>query len=179
MLDSTKEIIIEKGVANCTIEEVASRSGVAKTTIYRHYGGLDELIFAAVSQDVSQNTSPDTGSLRGDLIEIQRHYVEQARSSTVRELFVWMMGRATTSPAHADLFRAVRVQPRGPTVMALQRAIARGELAPTTDLDLAMHIIQGPFISKRIVDNSDIDSDELETMVSMAIEALTRHGQAS
>ncbi len=88
-----------------------------------------------------------------------------------------MMGRATTSPAHADLFRAVRVQPRGPTVMALQRAIAPGELAPTTDLDLAMHIIQGPFISKRIVDNSDINSDELETMVDMAIRALEQSHQ--
>jgi AcrR family transcriptional regulator len=179
MLDSAKELIIERGVTNCTIEEVASRSGVAKTTIYRHYGGLDELIFAAVAQDVSHREDTDTGSLRGDLIQIQHQYVEQARSTIVRELFVWMMGRATTSPAHAELFRGVRVQPRGPTVMALQRAIARGELAPTTDLDMAMHIIQGPIISNRIVNNSDINSGEIETMVDMAIRALTNNWQAS
>jgi len=172
MLEATRAIIVERGVSACTIEEVARRSGVAKTTIYRHYGGLDELIFAAVGQDVAQADAPDTGSLRGDLIEIQRRYVEVARSATVRELFVWMMGRAVTDPAHAELFRAVRVQPRGPTTIALQRAISRGELDPTTDLDLAMHIIQGPFISKRIVDNTDITPDQIETMVDMAIRAL-------
>ncbi len=172
MLDTTRAIIIERGVSACTIEEVASRSGVAKTTIYRHYGGLDELIFAAVARDVSDGNATDTGSLRGDLIEIQSHYVEVASSATVRELFVWMMGRAVTSSAHADLFRSVRVQPQGPTVIALQRAIARGELAPTIDLDMAMHVIQGPFISKRIVDNTDITPHEVKTMVDMAISAL-------
>ncbi len=172
MLDSTRTIIVERGVSACTIEEVASRSGVAKTTIYRHYGGLDELIFAAVAQDISQTIAPDTGSLHGDLIEIQSQYVEVASSATVRELFVWMMGRAVTSPAHADLFRSVRVQPQGPTVIALQRAISRGELDPTTDLDMAMHIIQGPFISKRIVDNTDITPQQIETMVDTAIRAL-------
>lgn len=173
MLDSTRAIIVEQGVSACTIEEVASRSGVAKTTIYRHYGGLDELIFAAVGQDISHTTSPDTGSLRGDLIEIQGQYVAVARSATVRELFVWMMGRAVTSPAHAELFRGVRVQPRGPTTIALQRAISRGELDPTIDLDMAMHVIQGPFISKRIVDNTDITPDEIKTMVELAIRALS------
>ncbi len=174
MLDSTKEIIVERGVTACTIEEVASRSGVAKTTIYRHYGGLDELIFAAVAQDVSHAITPDTGSLRGDLIAIQHRYVEQARSPTVRELFIWMVGRAATSPTNAELFRGVRVQPRGPTVIALQRAIGRGELEPAIDLEMAMHIIQGPFISKRIVDNTDINSNEIETMVDLAIRALAQ-----
>ncbi|NOX28623.1 MAG: TetR/AcrR family transcriptional regulator, partial [Actinobacteria bacterium] len=165
MLDSTKEIIIEHGVDACTIEEVASRSGVAKTTIYRHYGGLAELIFAAVAQGVEASAPSDTGSLRDDLIEIQRRYVEQARSLLVRELFVWMMARGMANPDHAELFRQLRVQPRGPTVIALQRAISRGELRPTINIEMAMHIIQGPFVSKRIVDNTDITSDELETMV--------------
>lgn len=173
MLDSTKAIIVERGVSACTVEEVSARSGVAKTTIYRHYGGLTELIFAAIAQDVSDSASPDTGSLRGDLIEIQRQYVEVARSATVRELFVWMMGRAVTNPAHAELFRGVRAQPRGPTTIALQRAISRGELAPTVDIDLAMHIIQGPFISKRIVDNSDITPAEIGVMVDAAVRSLT------
>ncbi len=173
MLDATKAVIVEKGVSACTIEEVSTRSGVAKTTIYRHFGGLDELIFAAVAQDISHTDAPDTGSLRGDLIVIQRQYVELARSATVRELFVWMMGRAVVSSVYTELFRRVRVQPKGPTTIALQRAISRGELAPTVDLEMAMHIIQGPFISKRMVDNTDITLEEIETMVDMSIRALT------
>jgi len=173
MLDATRAIIVERGDAACTVEEVAGRSGVAKTIIYRHDGGLDELIFAAVSRDVSDTAAPDTGSLREDLIEIQRRYVEMARSPTVRELFAWMVSQTIADPAHADLFYRVRVQPQGPTTIALQRAISRGKIDPTIDLDLAMHMIQGPFISKRIVDNSDISEEELEAMVDMAVRALT------
>ncbi len=173
MLDAVREIIVERGVANCSVEAVAARSGVAKTTIYRHFGRLDDLVFAAVARDVSNTVTPDTGTLRGDLIEIQRHYVEVAQSATVRELFLWMAGRAAADPSLAELFRRVRIQPRGPTMIALKRAIARGELDPSTDLDMAMHMIQGPFISMRIIDNADIDSDEIETMVDMAVRALT------
>ncbi len=172
MLESAKEIVLELGASACTMEEVASRSGVAKTTIYRHFGGLDELIFAAVAEDIASAGTPDTGSLRGDLLQIQRRYVEMAQVPAVRELFVWMMSRALETPAYAELFRKLRVQPRGPTVVALQRAIARGELAPTTDLEMAMHVIQGPFISKRIVDNSDVTETEIEAMVDMAVSAL-------
>ncbi|MEE9416126.1 MAG: TetR-like C-terminal domain-containing protein, partial [Acidimicrobiales bacterium] len=91
---------------------------------------------------------------------------------TVRELFIWMTTKAMQSPAHAVLFKNVRVQPRGPTVIVLQQAIARGELSPNIDIEMALHVIQGPFISKRIVDNSDISNAEVDSMVAMAIRAL-------
>jgi len=71
------------------------------------------------------------------------------------------------------LFRKERIQPRGPTVLALQRAIARGELPPTTNIELAMHVIQGPLISRRIVENSDLTDDEFETLLDMTFRALT------
>lgn len=172
MLETTRDMILEHGVYSCSIDDVARRSGVAKTTIYRHYGGLDELIFAAVESNVSQAAAPDKGSLHEDLCAIQAGYVAAARSSTARELFVWMTTKALQDPRHAALFRKARVQPRGPTTIALQRAIARGELLPSIDIDMALHTIQGPFISKRIVDDSDISETEIDTMVGMAIRAL-------
>jgi hypothetical protein len=84
----------------------------------------------------------------------------------------WMLTLAMQSPDAAALFKKGRVQPRGPTVIALQRAIARGELPPTTDIELAMHVIQGPLVSKRIVDNSDLTDDELDTLLDMTVRAL-------
>lgn len=156
-----------------SIEAVARRAGVAKTTLYRHFGGIDGLVFAAAAASVSETDGPDTGSLVADLREIQRRYLDIASSSTNREVFAWMLSRAMRSPDAAALFRKERTQPRGPTVIALQRAIARGELSPETNIELAMHIIQGPLISKRIVDNSDITDDEFETLLEMTYRALT------
>lgn len=172
LLRATAEILIEDGIGAMSIEAVARRSGVAKTTLYRHFGGIDGLVFAAVAASVSEAASSDTGSLIGDLREIQRNYLDIANSSINREVFAWMLTRAMQSPEAAALFRKERIQPRGPTVVALQRAIARGELPPTTDIELAMHVIQGPLISKRIVDNSDLTDDEFDTLLEMTVRAL-------
>jgi AcrR family transcriptional regulator len=173
LLQATGEILVEDGIGGVSVEAVARRSGVAKTTLYRHFGGIDGLVFAAVAVRVREADAPDTGSLAGDLREIQRRYLEIASSSINRGLFVWMVTRAMHNPEAAALFRSARVQPRGPTVVALQRAIARGELSPTTDIELAMHVIQGPLISKRIVENSDLTDDEFEALLDMTLRALS------
>jgi len=172
MLRAAGEIIASDGVSACTVEEVARRSGVAKTTIYRHFGNSDALVLAVVDANVKEIEVPDTGSLRGDLMAVQRSYLDTARRTTSRELFAWMVTRSIHDPEFAAAFRRVRLQPRGPTVIALQRAIARGELDPTIDIEIAIHLIQGPFISKRIIDNLDLSERELETMVDFVVRAL-------
>ena len=172
LLRATAEILIEDGIGAMSIEAVARRSGVAKTTLYRHFGGIDGLVFAAVVASVSEVVVSDTGSLIGDLRKIQHNYLDIASSKVNREVFVWMLTRAMQSPEAAALFRKERIQPRGPTVVALQRAIARGELSPTTNIELAMHVIQGPLISKRIVDNLDLTDDEFDTLLEMTVRAL-------
>ena len=59
-------LIVEKGVVNLTIEDVAARSGVAKTTIYRHWPERTALIVDTVNGMFQLLRTPDTGSLRGD-----------------------------------------------------------------------------------------------------------------
>lgn len=151
---------------------VARRSGVAKSTLYRHFGNMDALVFAVVQENVAAEDPPDTGTLRGDLAEIHRGYLEVASLQQNRELFVWMVAKALEDPVDRELFRQARVQPRGPTVVALQRAMARGEIDPSTDIDMAMHIIQGPLISMRIVDNSEVSDSNLDALLDMIVRAL-------
>jgi len=177
LVAAAAEILIVEGVGGVTAEEVARRSGVAKTTLYRHFGTTDALVFAVVQANVAALEPPDTGTLRGDLAEIHCAYLDVARSQQNRELFVWMVARSIEDPANRELFRQARIQPRGPTVTALQRAIARGEVDPTIDVEMAMHIIQGPLISMRIVANDEVSDHDLETMLDMTVKALgATHG---
>ena len=66
-LDAARELILDKGVVNLTIEDVAAVSGVAKTTIYRHWPERTALIVDTVNAMFEHLRTPDTGSLRGDL----------------------------------------------------------------------------------------------------------------
>ena len=50
--------------------------------------------------------------------------------------------------------------------------MARGEVDPELDIDLAMHVIQGPLISIRIVDDRDVSDDELDRLLGMTMSAL-------
>ncbi len=172
LLDAALEILLTDGVRAVTGDEVARRSGVAKTTLYRHFGSTDVLVFAVVEDSVTATPPPDTGTLRGDLETIHRRYLDVGSAPQNRELFAWMVSKALESQEYRELFRRARVQPRGPTLIALQRAIARGEVAAEIDLDMAMHVIQGPLISKRIVDNSDVTPRDLDLMLDMTVGAL-------
>lgn len=172
MITAAAEILGDGGVEAITIEAVVRRSGVAKTTLYRHFGGVEGLVFATVVAGVGTMDDPDTGTLLGDLRQIQRNYLEAAESPASRKLFVWMIERAMGDPDAAELFRRTTTQP-GPTIRALQRAIARGELAPTTNVEMAMHLIQGPLISKRIVNNENLSDEEFDALLEMTVRGLT------
>lgn len=179
MLEATGELLAERGVSALTVEEVARRSGVAKSTLYRHFGGADGLVFTLVGSRVSAAESPDTGSLRGDLREIQRAYLEMFDEPLDRELFVWMLTKAMQSAQAATLFAAARIQPEGPTVVALRRAIARGEIPATTDIEMALHVIQGPLISRRVIGGARLTPQEEEQLLEMILAALVgREGEA-
>jgi AcrR family transcriptional regulator len=172
LLDAALEIVTTDGVAAVTADAVARRSGVAKTTLYRHFGSTDGLVFAAIADSVTAQAPPDTGTLRSDLEAIHRRYLDVASSQQSRELFAWMVAKSIESAENREMFRRARVQPRGPTTVALQRAIARGEISADIDVDMAMHIIQGPLISQRIVDNSDVSESDLARMLDMTLRAL-------
>jgi AcrR family transcriptional regulator len=172
MLHAAHLIVATDGAAACTVDEVARRSGVAKTTIYRHFGGSDGLVLAMVDGLINRTEVPDTGSLQDDLRIICHGYLQASRMHGTRQLFTWMLNRSMDDPEFAEAYRQVKFQSRGPTVIALQRAIARGEVSPELDLELAMHIVQGPFISKRIIENQEVTDADFEALLDMIVNAL-------
>ncbi|MFD0467130.1 TetR/AcrR family transcriptional regulator [Nonomuraea thailandensis] len=71
IFDATLRLVAERGYDGLTVEGVAERSGVNKTTIYRWWPSKAALLGAAlVESDVLGFDSPDTGSLRGDLVAL-------------------------------------------------------------------------------------------------------------
>ncbi|MCK6565320.1 MAG: TetR/AcrR family transcriptional regulator [Dehalococcoidia bacterium] len=172
LLQAAGEILAESGALALTVDEVVRRSGVAKTTLYRHFGSADGLIFALTASRVAAAESPGTGSLRGDLRAILLAYGEMFEEPLSRELFVWLLTKAMQSPQGAALFAAARIQSGGPTVVALKRAIERGEIPASTNIEMAMHVIQGPLISKRVIGNGRLAPEELELLLNMTMRAL-------
>src|SRR5579871_945268 len=67
VLAAAHELLTESGLSGVSVDEVSRRSGVAKTTIYRHWPSREALLLDACSQLTARPPVPDTGSVRSDL----------------------------------------------------------------------------------------------------------------
>ncbi|MEQ1787759.1 MAG: helix-turn-helix domain-containing protein, partial [Acidimicrobiales bacterium] len=63
-LDATVDLLLANGVEGVTFDDVAARSGVAKTTLYRHFGSKQAMVVTAASSCFVELATPDTGDLR-------------------------------------------------------------------------------------------------------------------
>jgi AcrR family transcriptional regulator len=171
MILATQELLMLHGL-DVTIDEVARRSGVAKTTIYRHFGSGDELLLASVADMIEEIEPPDTGSFRDDVRVVIGSFMRVAQVPALRQLFVSMLSRAIHDPEFADLYRDVKELRHTPLRVALQRGMARGEVDPDIDIELALQFVQGPFVAKRVIENEEMTEREVEVFLDLVVRAL-------
>ncbi|WP_405614910.1 TetR/AcrR family transcriptional regulator [Streptomyces sp. NBC_01511] len=132
VIDAVRAELGEHGYEGLTVEGVAARAGVHRTTVYRRWqdvGGLLADVLDAAGEDDWQ--PPDTGSLRGDLRalndEIQDSLV--ARPSIPEAL----MAASFRSAQAADAQRRLWEDRYARCEAVVERAVERGELPPRTD----------------------------------------------
>jgi AcrR family transcriptional regulator len=172
MLAAAQEIIISEGMSACTVDEVARRSGVAKTTIYRHFAGANELSMEAVEDMVEHVATPDHGSLRADLHEIIHAFRRVVSHQTFKQLFAEMLARAVRDPEFAKIYDEAQEMRHAPLRTAIQRGIARGEVDPEIDLETAMYFVQGPFVAKRLIEMDELTEAEIDDFLDLIVKAL-------
>lgn len=172
MLRATQEVVTAHGLEACTIEEVARRSGVAKTTIYRHFGSTDELVVAAISDMIEDVEVPDLGSLRADLRAVVDSFRSIVRQETFRRLFASMLSRAVSDPEFAKIYDQAQESRHVPLRIAIQRGMARGEVDPEIDVETAMYFVQGPFVAKRLIEIGDLTDREVDVFLDLIVKAL-------
>jgi len=130
------DLLVEYGFAGMTIEGVAARAGVGKATIYRRWATKADLVVDAfVSQFREHVVSPDTGSLRADLLELYRALLNKfRREGLAAQAFAAERRR---HPELAETFRTAFLnERRGAMRDVLNRGIARGELPADADVEL-------------------------------------------
>src|SRR6202042_3535784 len=77
VLAQTYELLSEGGIGGVSIDEVSRRSGVSKTTIYRHWPSRAALLMDACSKIGPAPVIPDTGTLKGDVTALATSLAQQ------------------------------------------------------------------------------------------------------
>ena len=103
ILQVTRELLVEAGVQGLTIEKVAARAGVAKTTIYRRWRDKDELALAVVLDMVEQIVEmPELGDTRAELLAFVNAAVKVLGSTLMGRVMQGLVSDLATDPELAQ-----------------------------------------------------------------------------
>lgn len=148
IIESTLDLIGEGvGVAELSIEAIASRAGVGKTTIYRRWSNKEDLVVDALAT-LKAPVPPLTGtSVRDDLISLLEAMRSESGLKRNRCVMNIVMSDADRHRRITERFMERAVEPRRRAMReVLERGIATGELRPDLDVDLGMAIISGTML---------------------------------
>jgi AcrR family transcriptional regulator len=172
VIDATLSALLEHGLDDLSIAEVAQRAGVHATTIYRRWGSRSNLALDAVlSGTEAEIPTPDTGSLRGDLLAVSRG-ISVFLHTPLGELLVRIALRRDL-PEYEEA-RAGYWLERFRTGAALfERARARGELRREVDPILAMEALVGPLYVRMLMTGEPLDDALLVRCVDLVLDGIT------
>lgn len=173
IIDATRELIYDGGLEAFSIEAVASASGAARSTIYRHWPDPKELVFDALRSMGRAIPTPDTGSLAGDLETMADMLRPIFNDPRTRRLILDITRAAAEDPEIEKVRMELIRNRQGPIQTILQRAIARGEIDPEIDLEIAMHLVEGPLISANLMQNLPVGDDGFREMLARVVRALS------
>jgi AcrR family transcriptional regulator len=145
-------LFVKYGFEAMSMEGIADRAGVGKTTIYRRWPTKEELVVDAIDELIMDVEPPDTGSLRRDLVELLTQLQGVLTSSRAGEVFPRMIPHvAGGTPLGRAYLRRV-IEPRFAMLrLTLQHAEERGELPAGVDPELLRGLLVGPLLMWKLI----------------------------
>ncbi|GLY72179.1 TetR/AcrR family transcriptional regulator [Actinoallomurus iriomotensis] len=145
IVEATVDLLAEEGgVAGVSIEAVAARAGVGKTTIYRRWPNKEALIIDALAALKEPFPAPVGASVREDLIAIAQAFVSNKTDKKRLDCYWSIMGGAERYPELMARFTREVIEPRRDVIRTvLRRGVTAGELRPDLDVETALWLIMG------------------------------------
>ena len=171
VLAATFALLGETGLGGVSVDEVARRSGVAKTTIYRHWPTRSALLLDACSKLTARPAVPDTGSLRGDLVALAETVAERL-SGRWSAVLPSVIDAAERDPELAQLHAQLHTDMMSAFRVVIARAQDNGELAKGTVASDLIGAIVGPLFYRRWFSREPLTAAAARAIAERALMAL-------
>jgi AcrR family transcriptional regulator len=169
VLTTAFELLSEAGVGGFSVDEVTRRSGVAKTTIYRHWPSREALVLDAASRISAEEPVPDTGTVAEDVSALLTSLgakLTTARWSTVVPSLVDLAER---DPEFAQLHGRIQRGHASALRTVLERAVERHDLPADTDIAAMISALIGPLYYRRWFSRERIDEPFVRGLVENVV----------
>jgi AcrR family transcriptional regulator len=173
ILKAANDILEERGIAGFTIEAVAKRAGVAKTTIYRWWPSKGALAIAGFLAETAPKISyPNSGSIVSDLTE-QLKRVAVVYGGVAGRVLSAIIADGQRDPHTIAAFIEGYAGPRREDAKdILKTGIERGELRPDLDLEVALDALYGPIYYRMLVPLGPLNADWMESIARVVLRGL-------
>ncbi|MEH1822291.1 MAG: TetR/AcrR family transcriptional regulator [Nostoc sp.] len=144
ILQATLDLLAEVGYESMSIEAIASRAGVGKTTIYRRYTSKEELVADAIESLRDDVAIPDTGSFWGDMDILINNAAKKIDSPLGRQTLALIISTASSNPQFAEVYWTKYTKLRREALSkVLERAKSRAEIHKDADVELIIDLLSG------------------------------------
>ncbi|MEE1757132.1 TetR/AcrR family transcriptional regulator [Streptomyces sp. SP18CS02] len=180
ILEATRAALVDLGWSKLTMGDVATRAGVAKTTLYRRWASKNELVVDAVAVLFDELELPDRGSLTADIEGVVRQFAALLERPEARTALMAVVAESTRDePLRRRIRASIVDRQKRLVLLGRQRAQARGELplgtepgaAAGTD-DLIFDVIAGAVVHRALVSAEPVDSDWVQRFTVLLLGGL-------
>jgi AcrR family transcriptional regulator len=169
VLGATTQLLFERGFAGATVDEISRRSGVAKTTIYRHWPTRTDLLRDACSTLGTPLDTPNSGSFKEDVTALTTNLAHVLRSAEWTSVLPSIIDAAERDPEIADMYSKLQQGYSAPFETIIQRALRNGELPDDTDAAMLIAALTGPLFYRRWFSREPLTDDFAEQIVLHAL----------
>ncbi|MEU0950590.1 TetR/AcrR family transcriptional regulator [Streptomyces canus] len=181
ILAATRAALVELGWSKLTLGDVATRAGVAKTTLYRRWAGKNELVVDAVAELFDELELPDCGTLADDIEGVVLQFAAILARPEAQNGLMAVVAESCRDDALRERIRASIVDRQKRLVLqGRERAQARGELPPEADpveaartVDLIFDMVAGAVVHRTLVSAEAADAQWVHDFTRILLTGLT------
>ncbi|NUS94993.1 MAG: TetR/AcrR family transcriptional regulator [Nocardia sp.] len=180
LLEAAAHLIAERGYGALTLQAVADAAGTSRPALYRRYSCRADLVVSMLIERYGlQPGAEDLGGIEAELLAIQQHQCELFNDPVLRRAVPALLEELGRTPEIAHRFEEQFLRPRRrSTATILERAAARGEIAPGFDPEWVCDLITGPMLMRALVPGlGPIDEEFVRCTVQSALDAVGRPRQ--
>ncbi|PRH77674.1 TetR family transcriptional regulator [Streptomyces solincola] len=178
ILEATRAALVELGWSKLTMGDVATRAGVAKTTLYRRWAGKNELVVDAVAVLFDELELPDRGSLADDIEGVVRQFAALLERPETKTALMAVIAESTRDePLRERIRESIVARQKRLVLEGRRRAQARGELpasaGPATGTDdLIFDVIAGAVVHRALVSAEPVDAQWVRRLTALLLGGL-------
>ena len=169
ILEAALDELGDVGYGALTIEAVAARAGVGKSTIYRHWSGKLALVEDAFRTLKAQAVIPETGPIRERIIAFLEQLATLVEESTYSACMPALIEAAEHDPQVRAFHCEFSAEKRAVLVDVLGEAAASGELPRDTDPELLADALLGPIVMRRLMLYEPFDPKQVPALVDQVL----------